>query len=125
MSKVIQMKVYGIREVQQALKTKNQDLLNKADKGILQALQFLNREIVLSIAGQRAEKKSVDTGRFMSSIKYKKLGLLNGKVYSNVGYGPHLEYGTTNIKPRRHFRNSAARNRVKINEIIKRNMISK
>ncbi|GAG04133.1 unnamed protein product, partial [marine sediment metagenome] len=73
-----------------------------------------------SIAGQRAEHISVDTGRFLNSVGFQ-VKKLTGQVFSNLPYAGYLEYGT-NFKnsPRKHFRNSASRSKGKIKDIIQK-----
>lgn len=75
---------------------------------------FLEAEIKASVAGQRAESRSVDTGRFLNSVS-SQYAADNAVVFSTVEYAPYLEYGTSRgIRARNHFRNAASRNEKKI-----------
>jgi len=105
---MIQIKVTGAQKII--------DKLNSGKKAATQGVNvalgefgiILSEEIVNSIDGQRAEPRSVDTGFFRSSINYE-LGNLNLKVSSDADYSRFLEFGTSHIYERRHFRNSMAR----------------
>lgn len=100
-------------------------LLDSGDKKVIEAIEksmiqvggFMEGEVKSSIAGQRAEPRSVDTGNFLSSIKNTpdKTSVV---ISSDVEYAAQLEYGTGKRKPRRHFQNSAERNRDKINKYV-------
>lgn len=79
---------------------------------------YMEGEIKSSIAGQRSEHVSVDTGRFMSSIQAKS-SYLKTTISSNVAYATFLEFGTSRIAPRSHFKNSLRRNRAKIINALK------
>lgn len=97
----------------------DQEIQNKLDQNTLKAAFLMEGEIKASIAGQRAEPRSVDTGRFLNSVTASKTGRFSSKVFSDVEYADKLEYGTVKIPPRRHFRNSAIRNTSKVQQIIK------
>ena len=112
------IQVLGLKEVEQMLKEKSKEMIQRADEAVKQSVFFIEGEVKESIAGHRAEHMSVDTGRFLNSVKGTKTGLMQGKVESNVGYGQFLEYGTSKIEPRAHFRNTVARNELKVKEMI-------
>lgn len=114
----IKIDIQGIPEVKKFLKEKNIEALKKVDEGVDKGALFLLGEVKKSIAGQAAEKRSVDTGRFLNSVKKDKEKKLQAEVSSGVEYADHLEYGTSRLAPRRHFRNSADRSKPKIKQII-------
>jgi len=110
-----------IREVPEAIKKltgENQAKINAANEGIHESGKFLKAEIVMSISGQRAEPRSFDTGLFAGNVDFDNSELFSSKIFTNLDYPVHLEYGTSTMAPRRHFNNSLARNRVKINKFI-------
>ena len=110
--------IQGIPEVKEFLKTKNKKLGINIQKGINQSAIYVQGEVKMSISGNRAEKKSVDTGRFLNSVSVK-TGPLQSDVYTNVSYGKFLEFGTSKFPARSHFRNSANRSTDKVINIIK------
>ena len=115
----VSIKVKGVGEVINNLKSTDKQIFNKADKAIFIAGLFVESEVKESIAGRRAEPRSVDTGRFLNSPTTRKIGKLKAEVSSNVEYAGDLEYGTSKMSPRSHFRNSAARSKRKVIQIIK------
>jgi|TARA_R100001530_G_scaffold62534_3_gene45033 hypothetical protein len=104
------------------LKGINRALLNKASDGIHQAGLFVQGEVKLSVAGEKAEPMSVDTGRFLGSIETDNSKKLTSRVFSKVNYARYLEYGTSKIAPRKHFRNSLNRNKRKIAMFVEQKM---
>ena len=86
--------------------------------GMIEAGNLLKEEVKASVAGQRAEPRSVDTGEFLSSVE---LGTTktSATVFSDVPQSLFMEFGTSRgIRERRHFRNSLARNKKKIIGIL-------
>jgi len=88
-------------------------------KGLSSAAHFLEGEVKSSIAGRRAEPASVDTGRFLGSINTAKKGSNSYSIQDGVEYGKFLEYGTSRVASRPHFRNSLNRSRAGIIKIVK------
>lgn len=79
---------------------------------------FMEGEVKASIAGQRAEPTSVDTGRFLNDVKGRAEGL-TATIGTSLDYPEHLEHGTSKIRPRRHFGNSLSRNKQRIIDSLK------
>jgi HK97 gp10 family phage protein len=94
-----------------------EEMKTKISEGTRDAGFYIEGEVKASIAGQRGEPTSVDTGNFLNSVTTEAEGI-NTKVYSDVEYAKYLEYGTSRINPRRHFQNSLIRNKDKIKEYI-------
>ena len=115
----IKIEIKGIEEVKKFLKEKNIEKLQKAQEGVSQAGFYIQGEVVESIAGHRAEQRSVDTGRFMGSIRKIDIAPLVVGVETNVEYAKFLEYGTSKMEPRMHFRNTVTRNTDKVREYLK------
>ncbi len=126
---VVEVDVLGIRAVIDRLRSQGKDVEDATDLGVIKAGGFIEEEVKESIMGNRAEPKSVDTGRLGNSIEFEKTGRAQGVVkpkkesYPEGGANTQevatfLEFGTSRINPRRHFRNTKTRNRGKISEII-------
>ena len=115
----VNVQIKGISEAIEAIRAKGKDILDGKDAKIFQASNMLQGEIQESIVGNRFEPKSVDTGNFGNSITVEKIKDLVYSVETDVEYAIFLEYGTVYISPRMHFRNSLARNRQAIIDIIK------
>jgi len=110
----INVKIVNLDKVKELLKTASDDVKKNVDKGIKEAGFFIQTEIQESIAGHRAEIRSFDTGRFASSIKATFPKQYVAIVGTDVDYAKFLEYGTSKIEPRSHFRNTVARNEDKV-----------
>jgi len=115
----IKIEIKGIEEVKEFLKNANEEKLQKAQQGLTQAGLFIQGEVVESIAGHRAEIRSVDTGRFMGSIRKVDIAPLIVGVETNVEYAKFLEYGTSKLLPRMHFRNTLTREQNNVVEYLK------
>ena len=120
MARAISIKVQGLKEVDKLLKKSKKVTKKNSELGIAKAAIFVQGEVKMSIAGQRAEFKSVDTGRFLNSVDVR-IGKSDAVVFSGLPYARKLEFGT-NFKnsPRKHFRNTKSRSKGKIREIIQK-----
>ena len=115
----IRFEVKGIPEVKSLLNKWSNEKKIEVDNGIKQAGYFIQGEVVESIAGHRAETMSVDTGRFKNSIVAIFPKPFTASVETNVEYAKFLEFGTSKIMPRMHFRNTLIRNHSKIVDFIR------
>jgi len=99
------------------------NFLNKAklnidkntDEGVRKASLMMKNAVMSSISGHEAEPTSVDTGLFLNSVHIDASGK-QAKIYSDLEYAKFLEYGTSKMNSRHHFRNSAFR---KTGEVMK------
>lgn len=110
--------IKGVTESLNFLEKMNKLKQEKLNDAVHQAGFFVESEVKESIAGRRAESRSVDTGHFLQSVATDNSKDYESNVYTDVDYGPFLEYGTTRIKERRHFRNSLERNRKKVVDFV-------
>lgn len=80
----------------------------------------LEGEVKDSIAGRGPEPTSVDTGRFLNSVRTDNSKKLMSVVRTDIFYSKFLEYGTSRIRARRHFQNSSNRRKPIIVKAIKK-----
>jgi len=114
----IKYEVRGIAETMRQM-VANKIKINMGEQfGIIRGASFIQEEVKESIAGKRVEPKSVDTGKFINSIQITNVKKDSADVTSNVPYANYLEYGTTRLDARNHFKNTQARNWKKVQEII-------
>jgi len=114
----VKITIRGIKNTKQFLKNVERKIKNKnIPRGLKNAAIFLQGEVKQSIAGRKAEPTSVDTGRFLNSI-----GIIftkeDAKIFTDIPYAKGLEFGTSRLTARRHFRNSKDRNKQKISNIL-------
>lgn len=114
----VNVEITGVGEAIRLMHQKGKEILDGKDAKTLQAANFIQQEVQESIIGNRAEMKSVDTGNFANSIDVNKIQDFVYAIFTDVEYAKFLEYGTSKMLPRYHFRNTLARNRLKIKEII-------
>ena len=114
----VSIEVSGIPEALKFLNTKEKDIDKGITAGLSKAAVFIQGEVKSSIAGQRAEPTSVDTGRFLNSVDFM-VGNDEAVVFTDIDYAKFLEYGTSKFTARPHFRNTKSRNQDKVKDIIK------
>ena len=118
---IISVQFLGIGEVTRRLRLANIQIKAGADFGVVRAGAFVEEEVKESVAGNRAEHKSVDTGHFINDIKFDKTGHAEGKVHApTTPYAGYVEH-SVRIEggPRRHFKNTEKRTKNKVKDIIK------
>ena len=116
---LVSFEVKGVERVANDLRRIQKEVLKESDIALLKSLSLLNEEIVDSIAGRKSEPRSVDTGEFINSITSKKQGDV-GIISSDAKHAKPLEFGTSRMPPRKHFRNSLSRSKNKIEDIFER-----
>jgi hypothetical protein len=116
---MVTVEVNGTDLVIKALNKVELDILNKLPKEFSQISQYLEGEVKQSVAGQKEEDKSFDTGNFLNHI-YGRSGEDYAMVFTNVDYAKYLEFAgpSNHWKNRGHFRNTLLRNQVKIKEYL-------
>ena len=107
----------GVPSTRLKLKFKNSKSISAVENAMKKIALYMEGEIKSSIAGEKAEPTSVDTGAFLNSVKSES-STDDAIIFSNIFYAKHLEYGTSRMNERRHFRNSLNRNKEKINAFI-------
>lgn len=118
---VISIKVEGIENVQRFLKEKSKEIVNKTQGAIMQSGFYIQAEVQESIARGKNAPKAFDTGNLARSVKAEKGDKpLTSVVSTNVGYAKFIEYGTTKMAERPHFRNTAKLNQQKVSDFIKK-----
>lgn len=118
----VNIKVLGAVQAARFLSSKKKQVSFNIEKDLNEAAQLLTREIKESIAGRSREKKSVDTGQFLSSINFR-IVKDQAFVFSNVPQSEWMEFGTSRVPERRHFRNSLARERKNILDIFQKRLV--
>lgn len=125
----VNIEIIGLAEVQRRIQAKQKKILSNLDIAMVRGANFIQQEVQESIIGNRAEPRSVSSGRLANSIVVEKpaenifiitsdkLGYPNGGNTQKVLR--FLEFGTSKINPRRHMRNSFARTEKKVEDIVK------
>lgn len=117
---IVQYEVLGVAEAIRIISQTSQQIKDGMDLGVFQGAVFVQEEIKESIAGNRGETRSVDTGRFLNSVSLQKISDGVYEVFTDVEYAPDLEYGNSKgMEPRRHFGNTASRTQKKVHDNVK------
>lgn len=117
---IVNVQFLGIAEVTRRLKLANIQIKKGADFGVVRAGAFVEEEVKESVAGNRVEHKSVDTGHFINDIRFDKTGHAAGKVHApTTPYAQYVEHSDRiSGGPRYHFRNTEKRTKNKVRDII-------
>lgn len=113
----VDIEIKNVKEVSNYISKVSRESTKAMGKALSKAAIYVQGEVKMSIAGQRAEKQSVDTGRFLNSVGIKQKGD-DAEVYSDLSYAKFLEFGTSKTRARKHFMNTKNRSRNKIKEIF-------
>ena len=111
------IQILGLKETKAFLKRKKSNTVRQIKLGMGKAAILVQGNVKKSIAGQAAEPKSVDTGRFLNSIEID-VQVDNAAIFSNLPYANILEEGASNRIARNHFKNSAARSKAGVRDIL-------
>lgn len=112
--RLVNVNIIGMAEMIATIRARNLDIIENSDLNAAKGANLVAQEVQESIIGNRGEPRSVDTGRFANSIGVEKLANAEYLVFSNVEHSKFLEFGTSRIMARRHFRNTIQRNQDKI-----------
>ena len=66
----------------------------------------IQKQVKESIARGTNAPVAVDTGLFLSSVDFEVTGQNQAKVFTDLEYAKFIEYGTSKMKARPHFRNT-------------------
>lgn len=117
---VVKFQVLGVAQTAKMLIAKDIAVKGAISAGIMQAATLIDEEVKESIAGNRAENKSVDTGEFIKSVRISQMSKDSATISSDVPQATFMEYGTSRgILARHHFENTKNRNKDKVEDKIK------
>ena len=115
---MVKVTIEGAKKTKKFLIKKNVKTNLLINQAMTKAGAFMESEVKQSIAGHRAEPTSVDTGRFLNSVTTDNSKTMQSTVESKVKYAKFLEFGSSRISARHHFKNSGKRNEVKMGQNI-------
>ena len=114
---IVKFEIAGIAETVRMLKATGKKIERGADFGVVRAGTFVTEEVKESVAGRRAELRSVLTGEFLESVDSKNTKN-TATIFSPVKQSVFMEFGTSRIPERRHFRNTLNRQKKNIQNIL-------
>lgn len=96
----------GVPEFKAFMEKKQANLQKLIPSGIRKATLYLHGKVKTSIARGTNAPVAVDTGRFLNSVDFDSTGN-QARVFTDLEYAKFIEFGTSKMKSRPHFRNTA------------------
>ena len=112
----ISIKVIGVPELIKSMQEKQNKIKNMLPESVIDAVFFMQGQVKMSIAHGTNAPVAVDTGRFLNSIDFETTGKNEAKVFTDLEYAKFLEYGTSKMAARPHFKNTMFVNKLKVLE---------
>jgi HK97 gp10 family phage protein len=113
------IKVKNIEEFKKVMQEKQDKLKEKIPESVKDATLVLHGEIKKSIAHGTNAPVAVDTGRFLNSIDFDSQGENESRVFTDIEYAKFIEFGTSKMQERPHFRNTLLVTEEAIKEVFK------
>jgi len=113
----VNIEVIGIPELKRFMNKKQSAIKGAIPVGLRDAVLNMHGKIKTSIARGTNANVAVDTGRFLNSVDFE-VGKDFAVVFSRITYAKHIEFGTSRMRARPHFRNTQFRERDKTKRLI-------
>jgi phage gpG-like protein len=110
------IEIVNIDEFKKVMQQNQAKIQNLIPEGIRKATLFLHARVKESIARGTNAPVAVDTGRFLSSIDFTTNEKDNAIIFTDVEYAKFIEYGTSRMKSRPHFRNTVFKEKQEIRD---------
>jgi HK97 gp10 family phage protein len=111
-----------ISKFKKFMENKQKQMKEKIPESVKQATLYMHNQVKESIARGINAPVAVDTGRFVNSVDFESTGENEAKVFSELEYAKFIEYGTSKMASRPHFRNTANKEKSQVKEIMKANV---
>lgn len=111
----VKVELIGVPEFKEMMEKKQAEMKKIIPEALRKATLFLHSKVKESIARGTNAPVAVDTGRFLNSVDFDATGN-ESRVFTDIGYAKFIEYGTSKMKSRPHFRNTAFVNKQKIRD---------
>lgn len=111
----VKVELIGIPEFKAMMEKKQANMKKILPEALKDATLFLHSKVKESIARGTNAPVAVDTGRFLNSVDFDVIGN-ESRVFTDIEYAKFIEYGTSKMGSRPHFRNTAFVNQKKIRD---------
>ena len=112
----VNIKVLGIPELIKSMQNKQAMIKKILPESVKDAVIFLHSQVKTSIAHGTYAAVAVDTGRFLNSVDFEVTGENEAKVFTDIDYAQFIEYGTSKMPSRAHFKNAVFANKEKVKD---------
>lgn len=102
----MQIKLIGVPEFKRMMEEKQKKMTTLLPEAVREATLYLHGKVKTSIARGTNAPVAVDTGRFLNSVDFDATGN-TARIFTNIEYAKYIEYGTSKMGSRPHFRNTA------------------
>jgi hypothetical protein len=104
-----------LKEFKEFMKRKQANTRVVLPEALRKATLYLHGQVKTSIARGINAEVAVDTGRFLNSVDFDSSGN-ESRVFTDLEYAKFIEYGTSKMEARPHFRNTAFVEKQKIRD---------
>jgi len=118
----VKINIFGVKSTAAFLILRKKLVEKATTKGLKKAALFVRGEVSTSIARGTNAPVAFDTGEFSRTVDFS-VGKKDAIVFSPKSYGGFVEFGTSRMGARPHFRNTKSKNKQKIKEILKKEII--
>jgi hypothetical protein len=100
------IEIKNTKEFQKFMDEKQKAVAKTLPEGVKEATIYLQNKIKDSIARGTNAPIAVDTGRFLNSVDFAVVDENTSKVFTDLEYSKFIEFGTSRMASRPHFRNT-------------------
>lgn len=111
----VKIEILGIDEFKRVMKNKQENAKKILPESLKKAVLYLHGKVKTSIARGTNAAVAVDTGRFLNSVDFDSTDNM-ARVFTDLEYAKFIEFGTSKMAARPHFRNTAMVEKNKIRE---------
>lgn len=111
------IEVRNLKQVKKFIERKNLKALKLIDEGVKDAAIHVLGRVKTSIARGTNASRAVDTSRFLNTVQVESKGK-DAIVFNDLSYAKFIEFGTSRMRPRPHFRNTKDKEKHKVSKIM-------
>ena len=111
----VKIELQGVKEFKKMMEKKQENIKIVLPEAVKKATLYLHGRVKESIARGINAPVAVDTGRFLNSVDFEAVGN-EAKVFTELEYAKFIEFGTSKMMARPHFRNTAFKEQQKIRD---------
>jgi HK97 gp10 family phage protein len=114
----MEIEIKNLEEFKKYMKEKQEKIKRIIPESVKKATFHVHNKVKESIARGTNAPVAVDTGRFLNSVDFDVVGDNESRVFSELDYANLIEYGTSKMHPRPHFKNTALKEKDKVRDIM-------
>ena len=115
----------NVKDFTKAMEEKQKEIAKAMDDGVRDGTFYVWNKVKESIARGINAPRAVDTGLFVGTVQLEPTGKNEARVFSDLEYSKYIEYGTSKMQSRPHFRNTAMVEKSNVKEVFANKITSK